>query len=154
MNRNQFTFKSEYSAKEIKHRLEDIIMDKASFLSFLKEKKFEGAIRDNSFSLKSYDSPPVIIRGEFEDDLVHISINWESNKSSIKGLIYGLGYPLIILILFCRIYESPTSIWVYLSGFIALFLPIIIYRVYILTNYVEPDPESFLEKIKNELKLS
>lgn len=150
MNREKHTIKTNKSETELMQIVSNLIVDKATFITAISKKKYEGKVLKNGFHLKTYDSPPIEVNGVIKNNDIELEVKYESLKESIKGIIYGLGYTFISLFVFWRIYESPKSISVYIIGGLSFLIPFFVYKFYLIAYYVEPDPKYIIKKLKTK----
>ena len=151
MNQKNISISTSLNKKEIRNQLDKIILQKATFFSFIKGKRFQGKIIDESFELITFDSPPIEIKGTIQDSKLTLLVKWDSMKSSIKGFIYALGYSAISAIFIWRLFENPKSIWLYIIGLFSLVIPYLIYKYFLLFHYSEPNPAYIIGYIRKTI---
>ncbi|WMJ74232.1 hypothetical protein RCC89_13800 [Cytophagaceae bacterium ABcell3] len=148
---------SRQSAEEVEALLTSKILKRKGFrLDFLSEKKYLlGNINSLELDLKTFDKPPMSVKGKIVQeesgsriDLVIIS---ESLKGQLRAVMYALFYPLVFAMVLTVIILNSKDFWSYAGGFLAFIFPLVFVRVYETVYYQEPDPEEVLRLISRTL---
>jgi len=150
-----FRIITQLSKLEMVSRLEKYT-GKESITTLLSGKRFTGTIDTNKIYLKTFDSPPIELRGKIMNEegknILQLNVKTFSKTEATKGLIYGLGYPLVFCFIVILIIYNPKNMSTYVISLIAGILPYIWVK-YILPS-IEPNPNSemAIELIRRELE--
>ncbi len=147
MNKKNVTIETPLAKSEIHSKLSNIIINKANLLSALTKKKYQGELNENQFNLLTYDSPPVEVFGEINNQVIKLQLKWDTMSSAIKAFILVIGYCIIAMVMGIQIKKDPSNIWTYIIGGLSLLIPYAIAKLYVLLYYSEPDPDKIVKKI-------
>lgn len=145
----EFTIQSKLNSKEIKLRIQKLINKKWGIPFLFRKPVYKGEVFEHSFIVISiYDNPPVILKGKLIKDRIEVIIDWDSMKSAYKGLVFGLGFPIIFMLMFFIIYENPKSIWSYVFCMVLLFVFYLFQKIFVAIYYQEPNPKRIIKDLK------
>lgn len=144
-----------YSIEAIECILNNISSKDGTAIGLVSGKYLQGSINNSKFKYITYDSPPIEIVGTLHNTAqgtqVTLHIQYESTKGQQKALIYALSYPIFFGLLLFAIISNPKSILTYVLGLVAMVIPIIVGKLYMLFWHHEPDPDQVIKKLTKDL---
>jgi len=125
-------------------------------INLFKGLRLIGTVSESGFKFKTLDSPPMLVEGTYyqleELTEVTIVVKVGSLKNGIKGLAYGLGYPIVFVGVLLGVIYHPTSLKTYILSVLALIIPHLIYKWYYYFEYHEPNPERLIKYLETVIK--
>lgn len=149
----EFTISTTLSSEEFKQRIQKLLNKKWGIPFLYSKPVYKGEIFENSFKITSeFDNPPIVLKGKLIDDKIEVKVNWDSMKSAYKYLVFGLGFPIVFMVLFFIIYENPNSFFSYFFCIAILFAFYLFQKIIVRINYQEPNPKTIVNDLKKVLK--
>jgi hypothetical protein len=130
--------------------------ERKNILDLFKGLYLKGTVTGSSFKFKTLDSPPMLVEGVYQELEEHVEVTIVvkvgSLKNGIKGLAYGLGYPIVFVGVLLGVIYHPTSLKTYILSVLALIIPHLIYKWYYYFEYHEPNPERLIKYLETVIK--
>jgi hypothetical protein len=156
MNKKSYKIETKKALPEIIDSLDAISNKKASYIYPMKGMYLIGECNNNTFSYKSYDSPPLNIKGKItendEKTILEFDISFikGSLREMLNAIIYPIIIPLIFIIIIWQILVNPGNIAPYVIGAVLIIAIEVIKKIIVYLN-PEPRPDDLANKFAESI---
>ena len=155
MNKIRYRIISTESVDEIIDRLKSITIEKTPFFK-PKGILFPGKIKEKSFSLITFHSPPISFTFEIKESGVEFEYKIESIISAIKWVLYLISLPVLFGFLIWSFVSEKAGLEERIFIILLLLLPFMVIRLFkkVYERWLLPNDQELIRKIENELNVS
>lgn len=149
----EFTISTNLSSDEIKERIQKLLKKKWGIPFLFRKVIYKGEIKKDNFIINSqFDDPPIVLKGEISENIIAVKVSWDSMKKAYSGLIWGLGFPAVFMVMFFIIYDNPKSVLSYIFCSILFLAFYIFQKIFVFLQYQEPNPKGIIKDVKKALR--
>jgi ABC-type sugar transport system permease subunit len=142
------------SVDEIINRLKSITIEKQPFVK-PKGIMFLGKIKEKTFRLMTFHSPPIRITFEIKESGVEFEYKIESIINTIKWVLYLISLPVLIGLLIWSFLSEKAGFEERIVIILLLILPFAVIRLFkwVYDRWLLPNDQELIKKLENELNV-